>query len=589
MKFEEKEILPYTFPCHNYRNYIQSIKLKNWDFDKNDYYVYLISNPIQSNFEKTINEYSIYVAILVRDKIRKTYSFIEERFDFKSILQLNIFERINDVGDTTPFENLKKEFNEVVYKTKINISDTTKCEILSLEQIVSRFNILKKADVYKLNYFKNLEFYLYHIDGKEFLIPAIEILKYFYLFNYSYQYEPKSHFCQDILTPNGILNALNFYNYDAIKKHYDLEINGNYSENDLYKILFFLTNKKRLQLYSNVEKNYKKTNVISAMFPRKDLEFTARIIDFNYRKIDLYLVLNIVTHDFDYNKEFPQKFSCVFSHSKSQFPEENKGIRNSSKDIKKKIRKNIDLETNDKLYGNSKLEYEEETINNFKLNIVSEKASAIFKMDIKKKIIKQKEQKGARKKKDYSNLENTPLTTKENRGSTDCAISTVQINDKNENELNKSYLNINEILKYIKNSRDFIKLDEKLYKFPESTNNKGIEIKSSIMFLDIQKKIRREYCIVKIKYKNEKDIYIVELQKKDNEQKSILIILKNDMEIEIINNKIIIDELIDLSKYGNRAWLLKNIFLNENEYFTLPHRGSAESFIDKLVDKLRID
>ncbi|MDN5049654.1 hypothetical protein [Aliarcobacter butzleri] len=587
MKFENKEFIPYKFPYeHNYRNYAQFVISNDIDFSKNDYYVYLISNPLKFNYQKTNNNYYVFVAILVQNKETKEFSIKLEKFDFKSILQLNIFGKINPLGDVSLFEDIDDKFNKLIYETKINISDTTQFEKLSLEQVVTRFDILKRAGIHKFNYFKDLEFYLYHVDGKKILIPAIEVLKYFYLFNYTYQDEPKSHFCQDILTPNGILNSLNINKYDAIKRHYDLEINGNYSENDIYKILFFITNKRRLQQYSNVENIYRKTNIISAVLPREDLRLIARVFD--YKKIDLLLVLNIVTHNFDYIKDFPDNFTCEYRHPKSQFKEKDENKRNPSKDVKKKARKNTNLETNDDLYGNNELEYEEETLSTFKLNINCEKASEPINLNLTKIVDKQKKQQGGKKKKDYSDLKNTPLTSKEDKGNSDEAISKKEDNNEEENDSNKNYLNLVEIINHLKNNLDFKFIDEKTFKFPEVINSKGEKIKRSFMFIDVKNQIKRKYYMAKLQYKNVNDIYIIELQRRLNkEQKSFLVIKKNSETIDSLNRKFISKELIDLAKNGNRVWFSSNIELLENEYLTLMHRGDVKSFEEKLLKELR--
>ncbi|MDX4069882.1 hypothetical protein [Aliarcobacter skirrowii] len=456
---------------------------------------------------------------------------------------------------------------------------------MSLEQVVARFDILKRADIHKLNHFKDLEFYLYQVDSKKILIPAMEILKYFYLFNYTYQDEPKSHFCQDILTPIGILNSLNINKYDSVKKHYELEINGNYSENDIYKILFFISNKKRLQQYSSVESTYRKTNIISAILPREDLRLTARVFD--YKNIDLLLILNIVTHDFDSVKDFPDNFTCEYRHPKSQFKEKDENKRNLSKDVKKKARKNINLETNDDLYGNNELEYEEETLSTFKLNINCEKASEPINLNLTKIVDKQKKQQGGKKNKDYSDLKDTPLTSKENKGNSDEAISKKEDNNEEENDSNKNYLNLVEIINHLKNNLDFKFIDEKTFKFPEVINSKGEKIKRSFMFIDVKNQIRRKYYIAKLQYQNVNDIYIIELQRRLNkEQKSFLIIKKNSETIDSLDRQYISKELVDLSKNGNRVWFSSNIELLENEYFLLMHRGDVYSFEEKLISKL---
>lgn len=586
MKFKDKDFTPYKFPYeHNYRNYAQFALSQ--DFEENDYYVYLISNPFLFNYKKSTNNHSIYTGIIVKNKKTKKLSTKIVKHDFKSILQLNIFGKIENEGNILYFENYEEGYKEKIYETMINILDTRVCEILSLEDVVDRFGILKKADLYKEPHFKDLEYYLYTIDNRKILIPAIEVLKYFYLFNYSRQEEPKSSFCKDILTPNGILNSLNKDDYCEIKNHYELEINGNYSINDIYKILFFITNKKRLSLYSNIEHVYKKTNKISAVIPRKDIEITARV--FKYKNLNVELVLNIISHDFNYEKEFPQSSTCDYKHAKSLFKEKDVNKRDSSKDRKKKLKKNKNLEVNDELYGNSDFEYEEETHSDFKLNINNEKASESIDLNINRVIDDQRKQQGGKNKKDYSNITETPLTPKDNKGNSDEAVSINSEKRDQDDESNKNYLSLVEVTDRLKKNSDFEFKNTKTFKYPKVVDNKGKEIRRSIMFTDENKKIRRKYYIAELKYKSLKDVYLIELQPKTNgNQKSFLTIIKSDETLETINKKYISEELIDFATNGNRSWFSASITLNENEYMLSIHRSKAESFEEKLITILEL-
>lgn len=169
MKLEDIKFLPYKLPYnHNYKNYVNFINSKDIDLKKNDYYVYLISNPIKVDYLRSKNNYAIDVAILVENKETKNITIIKERFDFKSILQLNVFTKINESGNVSLLESISNEFNSRIYEKTINIRDSEKCRILSLEQVSKRFNILKKADVNKLSYFKDLEFYFYGYKSKKY-------------------------------------------------------------------------------------------------------------------------------------------------------------------------------------------------------------------------------------------------------------------------------------------------------------------------------------------------------------------------------------------------------------------------------------
>lgn len=586
MKFKDEKFIPYKFPYeHNYRSYAQFSILKDVNFEENDYYVYLVSNPFQLEHRKTTNEYSVNVAILVKNKNTKKLTVRVRDFDFKYILELNTLGKISNIGEVLLLENIDKSFSKKIYETKINLEDTTKYEILSLEDVVSRFQILKKAEAYKLDHFKDLEFYLFEVNGQKVLIPAMEILKYFYLYNYSYQKEPKSHFCQDILTPSGILNSLNILEYDSITQHYNIEINGNYAISDRYKILFFITNPKRLKFYSDIEKYYKETEKISARIPRRNVELVARV--FEYKNLNLLLILNIVYHDFIFEKEFPIPFTCDFKHAKSLKNPKDENKRDPSKDIKKKIRKNKTLNVDDTLYGNHDLEYDAETQSDFKLNINCEKAADGIDLNTKRIIDNQRQQQGGRKNQDYSNVSEAPLTPKNTLGNKDEAVS-MQKSEDNQSELNKNHFNLVEILHHLKKNSDFSYINEKTFKYPMILNKKGESVKRSFMFIDKMNQIRRKYYIAKLQYKKFKDIYLIELQARANgDQKSFLTIIKNSESIDTINDNYISHELIDFAQNGNRSWLSASVILKENEYLISTHRGKTTTFEEKLLQKLK--
>lgn len=587
MKYEDIKFLPYKLPYnHNYKNYVNFINSNDVDFKKNDYYVYLISNPIKIDYSRSKNNYAIDVAILVKNKETKKLTIRKERFDFKSILQLNIFTKINDSGSVSLFESISNEFNSRTCETTINIIDSEKCEILSLEQVSKRFNILKKADINELSHFKNLEFYFYEYNSKKILIPAIEILKYFYLYNFSKESNLTSHFCKDILTPNGIKNSLNKNDFDPIKQHYELEINGNYSSSDIYKILFFISNKKRLNLYSNVFNQYMKLGIISARFPIKSLKFNAR--EFHYKKQDIYLVLNILTHDF--TKDFIQEFTCTYSHPNSKFKEEDKNKRDFSKDINKQTRVNTELEINDKLYGNCQLAYDEQTIKNSKLNINFEEAvSTPVNLNVKKIIDTKREQQGGKVNIDDTNLTETPLTTKDNYGNSDEAVSMgnnedtkIDYRDKILNEK----LNLVDIIESLEKDKRFKLEDEKKFFIPINKNNQ----KSPFIYKDDRNEIIRSYYIIKFIYQRNKEIFIVELESKESLkcQKPILVVIsQSQKDISFINDEYIKKELTSLVNYSSRSWFSANIKIDKDyNYFTYAHKGNGNTFKEKLLTEL---
>ncbi|MFW2600338.1 hypothetical protein [Aliarcobacter butzleri] len=591
MKHEDIKFLPYKLPYnHNYKNYVNFINSNDVDFKKNDYYVYLISNPIKVDYSRSKNNYAIDVAILVQNKETKHLTIKKERFDFKSILQLNIFTKINDSGSVSLFESISNEFNSRIYETTIKIRDSEKCKILSLEQISKKFNILKKADINKLSYFKDLEFYFYGYKSKKILIPAIEILKYFYLYNFSKESNLKSHFCKNILTPNGIKNSLNKNDFDPIKQHYELELNGKYSSSDIYKILFFISNKKRLNLYSNVFNQYMKFGIISAKIPIKSLKFNARVL--YYKEQDIYLVLNIVKHDF--NRDIMQKFTCSYSHPNSKFKEEDKNKRDSSKDINKQTRINTELEINDKLYGNFELEYDEQTISDLKSNINFEEAvSTPINLNVKKTIDTKKQQQGGKVITDNTNLTETPLTTKDNYGNLDEAISIGNnednIVDYRDKILNEK-LNLADIVKVLEEDTRFKFIDEKKFTLPILLNKNNQEIRRDFIYKDDKNKIKRSYYIIKFIYNKNKEVFIVELESKESLkcQKPILAIMgQNQKDISFINDEYIKKELTSLVNYSTRSWFSANIKIDKNyNYFTYAHKGNGNTFKEKLLSEL---
>ncbi len=572
MIIKDDPFVPYNLPYrHNIRNYTRFIRDKG-NHDENDYFIYLVSTPYKQNHSKTNNDYSFDVAILVKNKKTGEISLKFETFDFKTILEINIFSKINKECDVTLFEETEKKFSKKIKELNIDINDTEKYEVLNLEEVASRFNILDKCEIYKYDKFKNLEFYLFDIDQKQLLIPAIEILKYFYL--YDSQGNLKSHFCNDILTPQGIHKSLK--NYKRVSNHYDIEISGDYSLSDRYKILFFLSNTKRLSMYSKIFDTYKKTKKIEALIPRKDVSLKVRAFD--YEDKNLLLVLNLIGHDSNKSKEFPSDFSYNYTHTKSQAKEKDNGKRDSSKDIKKGEVNNSNLNFDDDYYGNKDLDYDDETKDDFKLNIEKIRSGARINLNGKKIIDKQKEQQGG--KTISENLGEAPSTTKKNYGNKDKAVSDTT---EEEEKSNKLKITLNDIIVHSKEATDLIYKGQDSFIYPEVINDQGEVIKKGFMFTDKRKKIKRKYLIAKVIYDN-KDLYIVELQPKLNgTTKSLLTIILENQNINSIDEYFIKKELSEFIEDRDRSWFRGRLNLNDKHYFTYKHSGTLKGYIKKLT------
>ncbi len=576
MTFKDEPFDFYELPYrHNERNYARYINQnKSIDFNKYHYYPYLISTPYQIGYEKTKNDYEVKVAILVKDKKTGNISLDFGAFDLKSLLRLNTFSKINNTGDITLFEQLDKKFSRLINEKEITISDTEQVEVLNLEQVASRFGILNKCNIHLEQEFKNLEYYLYKVHDKNILIPAMEVFKYFYL--YDYQGNLKSHFISNILTPNGISSSYNHLNITG--SHFDFEINGDYSISDRYKMLFFLTNPKRLSMYSNVYNTFKTQNKISAKIPRKELDLKVR--GYEYLDKNLLLVLNIIKHDHDVKKEFPNNPTFNYTHAKSKFKEEDKGKRDKSKDIKKSKVTNDSLDFDDSQYGNDQLEYDDESKENFNLNIERNKIDVKINLNGTRAINEQRKQQGG--KTINEDKGDAPLTSKSSIGSKDQAVS----NTSEDSEIKKDEfkITINEVVKYIKENSDFKFIEHQNYIYPTVIDDSGKEKKTSFMFIDKKKKIKRKYDIVKVKYQSY-ILFIIELQTKLNgTTKSILTLIDNthSLSIDVVNNRYIEEELIDFVNNRDRSWFTGKLNVNEGTYFTFKPSGSMKGYINKL-------
>lgn len=563
--------LPYNHRLRVFDSYIKNNRL---DLKNYNYYTYLISNPININYSKTNNNQMVKVAILVESKNDGSLKLQFTEFDFNSILLLNTFSEIKMDGSTTLFEQGSNKYNKFIDRKTLNIKDTTKYEVLSLVDVQSRFEIFSKVDIEKISEFKNLEFYLYTIDNRKVLIPAIEVMKYFYLFNY--QKTLTSHFCNDILTPSGIKHSLNTL---VIKdSHYEFEINGNYSEVDRYKILFFITNSKRLELYSKVYSEYEKYGKISTPIPLNSVRMDARI--FNYKKQNLSLVLNIISHN--YGDDFDYDFTYNYTHAKSQFREIDIGKRDTSKDVNK-VNSSSNLGFDDNLYGNSDYQYSKSSNEYLEENIKFEQDHQTISLNGTKTKTKQREQQGG-KVQVFNEQDSIPLTTKSTIGNNNIAISN---NMPFENTLKNEYdITIEKIIDYMKDrTLEFSFIFSTSFSYPR-VYEKGKEKKVSFMFTDKNKYNRREYIIAKFKY-YDLELYLIEIQPQFNgTTKSLLAIFMDNEDVYSINYKYIKKELTDFVLNSNRKWFSGKVYMNENSFFTYKHSGSLEGFESKLKEKM---
>lgn len=574
MTFKDDPFKPYQLIYrHNVRNYARFLSKK--DHSKYLFFPYLISTPFKVNNLKTKNDYLIKVAILVKNKDTKEITIEFEEFDFKTLLYLNMYSKINKEGDVTLFEELNAKFSNSVSIQDIMINDTTEMEVLSLEDVSNRFGILCRCDINLHPDFKNLEFYLYKIEGQNVLIPAIEVMKYFYV--YDWQGNLKSHFLNDILTPNGITSS--YSGFKPVGHKYEFEINSNYSISDRYKILFFALHKKRLEMYSSIFNTYNMYHKISAKIPRDDVILKTR--GFNYKDKNLLLVLNILKHDHDETKDFLTNLSFTYTHKNSKFHEEDKGLRDTEKDRHKTKVNNENMEFNDNLYGNTELIYDDETEDSYEVNI--EKIAIDIKSNLHglKEIEEQREQQGS--KTIYGDsTEDIASTTKGDIGNQDNAVSE---SAEEPNELEEQFkITINEITQYIEDEAEFQLLDHKNFQYPTVFDDKGKRKKTAFMFIDKKKKIKRKYDIVKVKYKLYY-LYIIELQPKlDGSTKSILTLVdsKDVTNITDINKEYVDKELCDFINQKDRSWFTGKLNLDENKFFTFKPSGTMKGYKNKL-------
>ena len=576
MTFKDEPFEFYELPYrHNEKNYARYINQnKSIDFNKYHYYPYLVSTPYEIDYKKTRSDYEVKVAILIKDKKTSEISLDFETFDFKSLLRLNTFAKINETGDITLFEQLKKRFSKLINEKEIHISDTEQLEVLSLEEVANRFGILDKCDIHLKNEFKNLEYYLYIVDGKNILIPAMEILKYFYI--YDYQGKLVSHFSNNVLTKQGIKSSCNYI--DVIGNHYNFEIHGDYSSSDRYKILFFITNPKRHTMYSSVYDTFKRDRKISARIPRKELDLKIR--GYDYKDKNLLLVLNIIKHDHSLEKDFPTKPTFHYTHAKSGSRENDEGKRDKSKDIKKSKASNDSMDFDDSKYGNNELEYDRETKDNFKFNIESNKIDV--KVNLKGTIEKKEQRTQQGGKVISEDKGDAPITSKRSIGNQDHAVS--NISEDLEEKKDDFKITINEVVKYIQDNSDFKFIEHKNYIYPIVITDSGKEKKTSFMFIDKKKKIKRKYDIVKVKYQSY-ILYIIELQTKLNgTTKSILTLIDNSdtLSIDFVNDRYIEEELIDFINNKDRSWFSGKLNMNESKFFTFKPSGSMQGYKNKL-------
>lgn len=107
------------------------------------------------------------------------------------------------------------------------------------------------------------------------------------------------------------------------------------------------------------------------------------------------------------------------------------------------------------------------------------------------------------------------------------------------------------------------------------------------MFVDKEKKIRRNYSIARFQNKD-KEFYIVELEPRfDGQTKTLLVIFKNKENIKSIYEKYLIDELVEIVNSENKRWFTGSIAIDKSNYTNINHSKTLETFMKRIKARFK--
>ena len=534
---------------------------------------YLIGSPTKlfkdNSFSKK-NDALFPVVLLIKHP-DKTSSFEEVTLSWSSIDLLQTYARIDTNGQLNYLGNVEK-YRDMFSEKKLEVNPNDVQE-LTLDDVMTNYHFYNKLTPALRHKYQNEKFLLFSFENNNYIVPAIEVVRYFYCFSESDSLK------QAIFHPSGLNLMVKKCDREIDTNKYDLYMETLCEIDDKKKILYFVHNPKYSQMFHSIYFNYKNNGHVTAQFPfEKPFQMACKLLklatDPNTFLITRIIGSNMLNTFFKSNN-----IKLHVHHPQSKEMEDKTGKRDPDKDSKQKVPRKKPDGFNDQL----------STATSIPPQTIIDEANTDYFPEEEDTSIKEtngkREEQGGRRIPIPINIDD--FSTSGNKG--DGKHSAQQVITSNEKPKIEAYPkslptsnenNINDINSIEENFKInlFTISQHKAFYFPDKTDGK----KRAISYTDEKMKTRRSYVLLSVSKNKNKYLYLDVEQKGTN--KEILVLINQTDEIA---HKCIYQQV----HYGNHEWLSKDaLTLQENvDFIRVRHSKTAKQIVSNIIDKLSID
>jgi len=516
------------------------------------------------------NDALVPIVVLIK-KGDNSYHFKEVMFNWSSIDLLQTYSRINPSGQLEYLGNTEK-YSELFHEQEIEI-DIKNVKEITLEDIVLKHKYYRKLSTELLNKYKNENFFIFSANNKNYIVPAIEVVRYFYCFSDSDSLK------QAALHPSGLGTLVKDVKKDPESNRYDFYLESISETADHKKAFYFHFNKNYLSKFNSIFYNYKKGDVINTSFPAENtFKVICKTLKLPNSSHETYLITRFVATDLFNNFFKNNNIDLHVFHPLRKKKEKKTGKRDPNKDRKRKVPKNRPRSFNDQLGTSAEIP----------LQVVEDIPSKDYFPDndwkAKIEITGQRVDRGGRVVEVPVNVSES--STQDGKGDKKGTVQKITTSSKQPHIENYPDPLYSETNKDINNSvglvqefrlHGFMISSINVYDFPDKSDIK----KMVISYKDKEKKNKRQYIIIGLSKGDYQYVYLDVEAKKDKKE---ILILKNQS--EDMAHKCVYQQVF----YGNHKWLVKSSFglEEETDYIRVRHSATAKLIVENIIDKFKI-
>ncbi|WP_457745481.1 hypothetical protein [Sulfurimonas sp.] len=562
-----------------FKKYIE----ENKEFFQDELHIpYFIGSPSQVSSDRELgrkNDALIPLVVLASDKYDEPI-FKEVYFNWYSIDLLKTYYFINTNGQIEDLEQ-KAEYKKFFFKDVIDV-DIQDVSELKLEDVINTTSFYNKLSTPLKNKYKNESFLKFKSDDITYIIPAIEVVRYFYCNSVDDSLK------KAIFHPSGLQCLVRDLQLSSDDK-YTLHLETCAKHEDNKKIFYFYHDEDYKKMFSSIYHNYRASGVLKAEFPLKN-NFSMACRMFSYpRDPSTVLILQVIDSSMINNFFTDNNIELYVTHPQIQSKEEKTGKQDGTKNKKKKVPKATTYNFDDSISALASLS-----------NLMVEDSSSEIYFPEEEKTAniiknKQREEKGEETSIQFVEVNGLSTTNGSTTKNTQSAIK-VTVSKKKVNIIQKypsdimplqRNVNINDssnIIQHFKAKKYHI-ASLKTFSFPDRIDGR----KLVISYTDSKKTKKRSYILIKFTKKQKTYTYIdVEerIIKEDSDKgtkKEVLILVNKKDEIA---HKAIYQQV----HHGNHKWFsIESLGLNENsDFFRIRHR-EAEALVEAIHEKIAGD